>query len=147
MGIVESKRGFVPAFFATVGAVLTVEIVPSIYRGLFPGLSYCTGYVTTILIGFAIVGILTFLIKRYSQTDIGSFDSPLAGIAGIVTALVMAHAMYGAVILGYQGGETAPVYAHSAFAGAIYELNGWHGFLDFMGRIGTTRVAEPSARS
>jgi hypothetical protein len=147
MGMVESKRGFVPAFFAMVGAILTVEIASGAYRSLFPGLTYCQGYVATVLIGFVIVGVATFLLKRYAPTDIGSFDSPLAGVAGIVTGIVIAHAMYGAVILGYAGGTQAPVYANSAFAGSIYELRGWHGFMNFMGRVGTTRVAEPSAGS
>lgn len=146
MGIVESKRGFLPAISALLGAVLVVQIAGSTYRQLFPGLSYASAYTVTVLIGFAIVAVLTILLKRYVPTDIGSFDSPLAGIIGIFTGLVMAHAMYGAVILGY-GGQNAPVYANSALAGQIYELNGWHGFLDFMGRIGSTDVAEPTGRS
>lgn len=148
MGTIESRRGFVPAFFALVGAVLTVEIAGSAYTRLVsPGVSYCSAYVIAILIGFAITAVLTVLLKRYAPTDIGSFDSPLAGLLGIVTGLVMAHALYGAVILGYQGGRDAVVYANSAFAGQVYELRGWHGFLDFMSRVGTSRVAEPSAGS
>lgn len=146
LAIVESKRGFVPAFFGLVGAVLTVEIAGSSYRHLFPGLSYVSAYLATVLIGFVIVAILTILLKRYAPTDIGSFDSPLAGIIGIVTGLVMAHALYGAVILG-SGGMNAPAYANSALGAQVYELRGWHGFLDFMGRIGSTKVAEPSSRS
>lgn len=146
MAIVESKRGFVPAFCALLGAILVVQIAGSAYRQLFPGLPYATAYIVTVLIGFAIVATLTILLKRYAPTDIGSFDSPLGGVIGVFTALVMAHAMYGAVILAY-GGQTAPVYANSALAGQIYELKGWHGFLDFMGRIGSTDVAKPAGRS
>lgn len=148
MGIVESKRGFVPAFCAMIGAVLTVGIAASTYTNLVsPSLTYCSAYVVAILIGFVIVAVLTILLKRYAPTDIGSFDSPLAGIIGIFTGLIMAHALYGAVILGYHGGQTAPVYANSAFAGQVYELRSWHAFMDFMGRVGTTRVAEPAAGS
>jgi hypothetical protein len=147
MGIVESKRGFVPAFLAMIGAILTVEIAGSAYRGLVsPSLSYASAYVTAVLIGFVIVAAVTILVKRYSPTDIGSLDAPLAGLIGVFTALVMAHALYGAVILGY-GGRLAPVYANSAFAGQIYDLNGVHGFLHFMARIGSTDVAEPSGGS
>lgn len=144
LAIVESKRGFVPAFLAMLGAVVTVEIAGSAYRALFPGLSYAAGYSTTALIGFAIVAILTVLVKRYAPTDIGSFDSPLAGVLGIVTALVMAHALYGAIILGSPAGMNAPAYANSGLGGQVYELRGWHGFLDFMARIGSTDVARPS---
>jgi preprotein translocase subunit SecG len=146
MGIVESKRGFVPAFFALVGAVLVVEMAGPAYRSLFPGMSYCAGYATTVLIGFAIVAILTILLKRYAPTDIGAFDSPLAGIIGAFTGLVMAHALYGIVILGSPQGMNAAVYANSGLGAQIYELRGWHGFLDFMGRIGSSHVAEPSGR-
>jgi len=147
MGIAESKRGFVPAFCAMVGAVLVVEIAGSSYRSLFPGLSYATGYAVTVIIGFAIVAVLTILLKRYAPTDIGSFDSPLAGVIGVFTGLIMAHALYGTVILASPGGMGAPVYVNSALGGQIYELRGWHGFLEFMGRIGSTNVAEPTGRS
>jgi len=147
MGIVESKRGFVPAFFAMVGAVLVVEVAGPTYRGLFPGLTFASGYAATVLIGFAIVAVLTILLKRYAPTDIGSFDSPLGGVMGIITALVMAHALYGTIILASPGGMTAPVYASSALGASVYELRGWHAFLDFMSRIGSSNVAEPSGRS
>lgn len=147
MGIAESKRGFVPAFFAMVGSVLVVELAGPAYRQLFPGLTYATGYAVTVIIGFAIVAVLTILLKRYAPTDIGSFDSPLGGVMGIITALVMAHAMYGTVILASPGGMTAPVYANSALGASIYELRGWHAFLDFMSRIGSTNVAGSSGRS
>jgi len=144
MAIVESKRGFVPAFLAMLGAVLVVEIAGTAYRSLFPGLSLAAAYSTTVIIGFAIVAILTILLKRYAPTDIGSFDSPLAGVMGIVTALIMAHALYGVVILSSPAGMSAPVYANSGLGAQVYELRGWHGFLDFMGRIGSTDVARPS---
>lgn len=142
MAIVESKCGFVAAFVGMIGTVLTVEIAGTTYRSLFPGLSYATGYSVTVLIGVVILGVITFLIKRYAPTDIGSFDSPLAGLLGIFIGLVLAHALYGAVILGYAGGIRAPVYANSAFGGQIYELNGVHGFLNFMSRIGSADVAK-----
>lgn len=147
MGIVESKRGFLPAFFAMIGAVLTVEIAPIVYRKLVsPSLSYASAYVIAVLIGFAIVAVITILIARNAPTDIGSFDSPLAGAIGIFTGLVIAHAMFGAVILAY-GGKGAAVYANSAFAGQIYELNGVHGFLHFMSRIGSSDLGQPSGSS
>ncbi|MGE5531646.1 MAG: hypothetical protein ACM3VW_05980 [Bacteroidota bacterium] len=147
LAIIESKRGFVPAFFAMIGAVLTIEIAPNVYTKLLsPSISYASAYIITVLIGLAIVAAVTILLKRYAPTDIGSFDSPLAGLIGIFTALVIGHAIYGAVILAY-GGKTAAVYANSALAGQIYELNGVHGFLDFMRRIGTTDIAKPAATS
>lgn len=148
MAIVESKRGFVPAFFGLIGAILTVEIVPSVYQKLHsPSLSWASAYVIAILIGFLITAAATVLLKRYAPTDIGSFDSPLGGAIGIFTALVMAHALYGAVILGYAGGKLAPVYANSALAGQIYTLDGVHGFLNFMSKIGSTDLADPSRPS
>lgn len=144
MAIIESNRGFVPAFFGMIGAVLTVEIAPSVYTKLLsPSISYASAYIIAVLIGLVVVAVVTILLKRYAPTDIGSFDSPLAGLIGIFTALVIGHAIYGAVILGY-GGKTADVYANSALAGQIYDLNGVHGFLDFMGRIGTTDIAAPA---
>lgn len=147
MGIVESKRGFVPAFFAMIGAVLTVEIAPAVYTKLVsPSISYASAYIIVVLIGLALTTVATLLLKRYAPTDIGSFDSPLGGLMGVVTALVMAHAMYGAVILGY-GGKMAPVYANSAFAGQVYDLKALHGFLHFMGKIGSTDIAEPASAS
>ena len=146
MAIVESKRGFVPAFFAMIGAVLTVEIAPNIYQKFVsPSVSYASAYVITVLIGFAIVAVVTILQKRYAPTDIGSFDSPLAGAIGIFTGLVMAHAMFGAVIL--AGGKAAAVYANSSLAGQVYELNGVHGFLNFMRHIGSSDLAEPASSS
>lgn len=148
MGIVESRRGFVPAFFAMIGAILTVEIAPAVYQKLHsPSISWASAYLIAILIGFAITAGATILLRRYAPTDIGSFESPLGGVIGIFTGLVMAHAMYGAVVLGYAGGKLAPVYAHSAFAGQIYTLDGLHGFLQFMGKIGSTDIAEPSGTS
>lgn len=145
MGIVESKRGFLPAFFGLIGAILTVEIAPVVYQKLHsPSVSWASAYLIAVLIGFVVVAVVTILLKRYAPTDIGSFDSPLGGVLGIATALVMAHAMYGAVILGYAGGKLAPVYANSALAGQIYDLNGVHGFLQFMTKIGSTDVAQPS---
>ena len=145
MAIIESNRGFVPAFFTMIGAVLTVEIAPSVYTKLTsPSISYASAYIIVVLIGLAIVAGATVLLKRYAPTDIGSFDGALGGLMGIFTALVVGHAIYGAVILGY-GGKTAAVYAQSALAGQIYELNGVHGFLDFMSRIGTTDIAAPAA--
>lgn len=146
MGIVESKRGFLPAFFAMIGAVLTVEIAPIVYGKLVsPTVSYASAYVIAVLIGFAIVVVVTILLKRYSPTDIGSFDSPLGGALGVFTGLVIAHAMYGAIILAH--GKGAAVYANSAFAGQIYELNGVHGFLDFMHHIGSSDVGQSSGSS
>lgn len=142
MAIVESKRGFVPAFLAMIGVVLTVQIAGTSYRHLFPGMSLASAYVVTVLIGVVIVAVATILVKRYAPTDIGSFDSPLAGLVGVFTGLVLSHVLYGAVILGSRGGMQAPVYAHSALAGQIYELNGIHGFLNFMGRIGSSDVAQ-----
>jgi hypothetical protein len=147
LGIVESKRGFVPAALAMIGAVLVVEIAGSAYRALFPGLTYATAYSVTVLIGLIVVAVLTSLLKRYAPTDIGSFDSPLAGLMGVISALIVAHALYGAVILAAPGGMAAPVYANSAFGPQLYELSGWHAFMDFMGRIGSTNAAEPSGRS
>jgi hypothetical protein len=144
MAIVESKRGFVPALLAVVGAALVVETAGSAYRSLFPGLSYSAGYAATVIIGLAIVAVLTILLKRYAPTDIGSFDSPLGGVLGIVTALIMAHALYGAVILSSSQGMNTPAYANSGLGAQIYELQGWRGFLDFMARIGSTDVARPS---
>ncbi|MBU0606516.1 MAG: hypothetical protein KKI08_01465 [Armatimonadetes bacterium] len=144
LGIVESKRGFVPAALAMIGLVLVIEIAGASYRSLFPGMSYAGGYATTVIIGIVIVAILTVLVKRYAPTDIGSFDSPLAGVLGIVSALIIAHALYGAVILSSPQGMNAPVYANSAFGASLYELRGWHAFLDFMGRIGSSDVAGPS---
>ncbi len=146
MGVLESKRGFVPAFFMLVGAVLVVEIARFSYRTLFPGLNYVTGYSVTVLLGLAIVATATFLLKRYAPTDIGSFDNSLAGLAGVLTGLVMAHALYGAIILSSPLGMNNPVYANSLFAGQIYELRAWHAFVDFMGRIGTTEVASPTGK-
>jgi hypothetical protein len=147
MGIVESKRGFVPAFFAMVGAVLTVEIAGSSYRRLVsPSLSYASAYAVAVLIGFAIAAVVTILFKRFAPTDIGSFDSPLGGLIGVFTALVMAHALFGVVILA-SGGRAAPAYANSLLAGQIYDLNGIHGFLNFMARIGSTSIAEPGGAS
>ena len=147
MAVIESKRGFVPAFFGMIGAVLTIEIAPSIYTELVsPSISYASAYTIAVLIGLAVVAAVTLLLKRYAPTDIGSFDSPLAGLIGIFTALVIGHALYGAVVLGY-GGKTAAVYANSALAGQVYDLNGVHGFLDFMSRIGTTDIAAPAASS
>jgi uncharacterized membrane protein required for colicin V production len=147
MGIVESRRGFVPAFFAMIGAILTVEIAPAVYTKLVsPSLTYTSAYVIAILIGFAVTAAATLLLKRYAPTDIGSFDSALGGVAGVLTGLVMAHAMYGAVILGY-GGKLAPVYANSAFGAQVYDLDGVHGFLRFMGKIGSSDITEPAPTS
>lgn len=141
LGIVESKRGFVPAFFAMIGVIITIEIAAATYTSLVsPSLSYASAYLLVVLIGVVVVAALTILLKRYAPTDIGSFDSSLAGLIGIVTGLVLAHAMFGAIILAY-GSKLAPVYANSALAGQVYELRAYHGFLDFMGRIGTTDVA------
>jgi hypothetical protein len=147
MGIVESRRGFMPAFFAMIGALLTVEIAPAVYTKLVsPSLTYTSAYIIVVLLGFAVTAAATILLKRYAPTDIGSFDSPLGGLLGVFTGLVMAHALYGAVILGY-GGKMAPVYANSAFGAQVYDLEGVHGFLRFMGKIGSTDVAEPAGTS
>jgi len=141
LGIVESKRGFVPAFFAMIGVIITIEIAGATYTNLVsPSLSYASAYIICVLIGVAIVAALTTLIVRYAPTDIGSFDSSLGGLMGIITGLVLAHAMYGAVILGY-GSKLAPVYANSAFAAQVYELRAYYAFMDFLSRIGTTDVA------
>ena len=86
LGISESKRGFVPAFMAMIGAILVVEIAGPMYRSLFPGLTYVTAYSVTVVIGLIVVGVLTSLLMRYAPTDIGSFDSPLAGVLGVVSA-------------------------------------------------------------
>lgn len=148
MSIVESKRGFVPAFFAMIGAVLTVEIAPNVYQKFHsPSISWASAYLIAILIGFAVTAAATILLKRYAPTDIGSFDNPLGGALGVFTALVIAHAMYGAIILASATGKLAPVYANSAFAGQIYELNGVHGFLHFMHNLGNPELAEPSGAS
>lgn len=147
LGILESRRGFVPAFFAMIGMILTVEIAGASYTRLVsPSISYLAAYVIAITIGTVVVAISTTLIQRYAPTDIGSFDNSLGGLIGIFTGLVIAHALYGAVILGY-GSKAAEVYAHSALAGQIYELRSVHSFLDFMSRIGTTSLAEPSGSS
>ncbi|MEN6305002.1 MAG: hypothetical protein ABFE08_05570 [Armatimonadia bacterium] len=142
LGIVESKRGFVPAFFAMIGVIITIEIAAATYTNLVSSsLSYASAYIICVLIGVAIVAGLTTLIIRYAPTDIGSFDSSLGGLMGIITGLVLSHAMYGAVILAY-GSKLAPVYANSALAGQVYELRAFHGFMDFISRIGTTDIAK-----
>jgi uncharacterized membrane protein required for colicin V production len=147
MGVVESKRGFVPAFCAMIGVLLTVEIAGSTYQHLVsPSLSYASAYVVAVLIGLVVVGIVTVLIQRYAPTDIGSFDSSMGGLIGIFTGLLMSHAMYGAVILA-AGGETAPVFAHSALGRQIYDLDGVHAFLDFMHHLGGSDVTDPYARA
>ena len=148
MGIVESKRGFVSALFAMIGAILTVEIAPVIYHKFHsPSVSWASAYLIAVLIGFTVTAVVTIVLKRYAPTDIGSFDSPLGGALGVFTALVMAHAMFGAIVLGYADGKLAPVYANSALAGQIYELNGVHGFLHFMATIGSTEAANPAGSS
>ena len=147
LGIVESKRGFVVAFFDMIGAIIVLELTATSYLGLVsPSLSYCAAYLVAFLVGIAILGVLTSLLKRYTQFDIGSFDSPLGGLLGVFTALVLSHAMYGAVILGY-GGKNAPVYTGSLFASQIYDLNAVHGFLDFMGKIGSSDIGSRTSKS
>ena len=60
MAILESKRGFVPAFFAMIGAILTVEIAASVYQKLVsPSISYASANVIAVLIGFGLVTVAT----------------------------------------------------------------------------------------
>lgn len=142
LGILEAQRGFVVAFLDMLGVLLTVEIAPAAYMNLTRSgsLSHVAAYLICIGIGIAITATATTLLRRQTQFDIGSFDSALAGLFGIITALILSHAVYGAVVLGY--GMASPVYANSAFAAQIYELRGVHGFLGFMGKIGTTEIAK-----
>lgn len=141
LGMVQSRRGFLPAVADLAGCVLIIQIAPLFYlKFVSESLSYAGAYLLTVCIAVVVLAVITSLLKRYTQYDIGSFDSPLAGVAGIVAALVLSHAMYGAVILA-QGTNSA-VYAGSAFAGQIYELQGWRGFLEFMSKIGTTDIAQ-----
>ncbi len=141
LGILEAQRGFIVAFLDMLGVFLTVEIAPAAYLNLTRSgsLSNVAAYLICIGIGVAITAIVTTLLKRQTQFDIGSFDSALGGIFGIIIALFLSHAMYGALILAY--GAQNPVYANSAFAPQIFELQGLKGFLRFMGKIGTTEIA------
>lgn len=141
VGLAESRRGFVTAFFDLLGVVITVEIAGAVYRQIAsPSLSYTWSYIVCVLIGVVVIAGATSLLKRQTQMDIGSFDTALAGLLGVFSALALAHATYGAVVIQY--GMNHEIYAGSALAGQIYELNGIHGFLAFMGKIGTTEVAQ-----
>jgi hypothetical protein len=141
LGVLESKRGFVVAICDMLGAILVVGVAGGIYLGFVsPSMSYCAAYLTCVGVGVVIVGVATTLLKRQAQTDIGSFDNSLASLLGVVSALVLSHALYGAVILAY--GRQSPEYAGSGFAGQIYDLNAWHGFMGFMGKIGTTDIVK-----
>jgi uncharacterized membrane protein required for colicin V production len=141
LGMVQSRRGFLPAVADLAGCVLIVQIAPLFYhRFASESLSYAGAYLITVISAVVVLAVLTSLLKRYTQYDIGSFDGPLAGVAGIITALVLSHAMYGAVILAY--GMNSEIYQGSAFAGQIYELQGWRGFLGFMSKVGTTDIAQ-----
>jgi len=143
LGLVESKRGFVVAFFDMIGCVLIVEISGSTYqRFVSPSMSYAGAYVMCVVIGIVVIGALTTVLQRQTRMDIGSFDNSLAGALGIVCALILSHAMYGAVILAEPRGMQSAVYQGSAFAGQIYELRTWHSFMGFMGRVGTADVAK-----
>lgn len=142
IGVAEAQRGFVVAFLDMLGVLLTVEIAPAVYLNLTASgtLSPSTAYLICIGVGTAITATATTLLKRQTQFDIGSFDSALGGLFGIVVALILSHAMYGALVLAYGMGSY--VYARSAFAGQIYELRAVHGFLSFMSKIGTTEIAK-----
>jgi hypothetical protein len=141
LGALESKRGFVVAICDMLGVMLAVAVAGAIYFGFAsPSTSYCAAYLACVGVGVVIVGVATTFLKRQVQSDIGSFDNSLASLLGLVSALVLSHALYFAVILAY--GRQSPVYVDSAFAAQIYDLNAWHGFLAFMGKVGTTDIVK-----
>lgn len=143
LAILEAKRGFVVAFFDMIGCILIIEISGSVYlRFVSPSMSYASAYLMCLGIGVVIVGVLTTIIQRQTRMDIGSFDNSLAGLLGFICALILSHGVYGAVILSQPQGMQSALYQGSAFAGQIYELRAWHGFLGFMSRVGTTDVAK-----
>lgn len=144
LAFVESKRGFVASLLDMIGAVLVLEVAASAYWHMH-SLSYVSAYLLLIGLGILIVAVATTLFKRYTEMDIGALDSSLAGLLGIFTGLLLAHAMYGAVILAY--GRNAQVYRGSLLAGQVYDLNAVHSFLRFMGRIGSANIASPGGGS
>ena len=140
IGAIESKRGFVPAVIDMIGMVLVLSIVGSVYRNMVsPTFTAGNAFLVALIIGIIVLGVISTLAKRYTQIDIGSFDSALAGIFGLVTGLIISHAVFHYVIIS-EGAQSA-TYVGSVMAGQVYELRAVHSFLDFMGRIGTSDIA------
>jgi uncharacterized membrane protein required for colicin V production len=142
IGFVESKRGFVAAICDMIGLIVLIKVVAAFYTRLVPQFSYMQAYLICLIVGLAIVVLISSLIKRYTQTDIGSFDQPLAGVLGLVNACILGHALYAIVILGF-GGKDGAVYMGSVFAPQIYDLTTWNAFMDFMtNKVGSPDIAK-----
>ena len=137
---VEVKRGAVCAIIDTVGVSIALKIATASYQGLASAsFSLVAAYLTVFLVLAAAAIAFSTVLQMQLRSDLGPFDSTVAGCLGVFVGLCFAHIAFGASILHF--GPAYKPLMESVFVGQVYRLEGLRGFLDFMGRIGTTDVA------
>lgn len=139
--VIEVKRGAVCAIIDTAGCWIALKTAAFTYQGFVtPTFSYTASYITVFLVIVAIAAVISTIVKMRTETDLGPFDSAIAAALGVLTGLFFGHVAFGAAFL--QSGPEYKAFAEAAMRAQVYELKGLNGFLDFMGRIGGTEVAD-----
>jgi uncharacterized membrane protein required for colicin V production len=138
--VIEVKRGAICAIIDAIGIWTALKIAAVSYRGIAsPQMSEVAAYLTVFLVITVAVIVVSTLLQRQWKSDIGPFDSTVAGAIGLFSGLCFAHVAFGAAFLHY--GAEYEAFASSVFRSQVYELHALKGFLQFMGRLGETDVA------
>jgi hypothetical protein len=135
VGVVEAKRGFFPAAIDLCLVLLGLNLCKLLTGVVASPLgSRATAFGVLFLFCVVVTAVASSLIDTYTKWEIGSFDSAVAGIVGVVVGLAVAHGVYHMVALTGAGGHA--LVGRSLLAPEIYELRTIHGIGDLLRHLG-----------
>jgi len=135
VGVVEAKRGFLPAAVDLCLMLLGLNLCKQLTGAVASSLgSRAMAFGLLLLLCVIVAAVASSLIDRHTKWEIGPFDSAAGGIVGVVVGLAVAHGVYHAVALSGAGGHA--LVARSLLAPEIYELRAMHSIGDALRSLG-----------
>ena len=136
VGVVEAKRGAIPAAIDLVLALMGLGLAKSLTQSVGAvGGTEAWPFLGSMFLVIVVAAVTSTLVDTHTKWDIGPFDAAAAGVLGVITGLVLGHAVFHAAIL--SGGHTASIAGNSLLVVEVYDLRTLHALGNMLRNLGT----------